>query len=168
VSARAALADLRRRGVELRLDGGDLIVTGADLLSDAEIARLRAMKAELVAALREPDARDAEDWRAYFEERTDVAEFYSGLSRAEAEGMAFESCIVRWLGEHPDRSPPDRCAYCGGGNQRDDGLLLFGCEPTGHAWLHRACWRLWYERRRDEATRRLREILGADRKWGAA
>ena len=123
MSALATLAALRRRGVELRLDGDDLIVTGADVLSDAEIARLRSMKAELIAALREPDARDAEDWRAYFEERAGIAEFDGGFSRAEVEQVAFECCIVRWLGEHPDQSPSDRCAHCGGLDRRDDGLL---------------------------------------------
>jgi hypothetical protein len=168
VSVRAALADLRRRGVELRLEGGDLIVTDADLLSDAEIARLRTMKAELIAALRESDARESEDWGTYFDERAGIAEFYGGVSRAEAEGMAFESCIVRWLGVHPDRSPPERCAYCGGGDRRENLLLPFGCEPTGHAWLHSGCWRPWYQRRREEATRQLGKILGEDRKWRTA
>ena len=55
-----------------------------------------------IAALRQP-AKDwaAEDWRAHFDERAAIAEFDGGLSRPEAEALAFEHCVAEWLYHNP-------------------------------------------------------------------
>jgi hypothetical protein len=52
MSARTTLVELRRRGVELRVDGPDLVVRGADRLTDGEIERLRQLKSDIVECLR--------------------------------------------------------------------------------------------------------------------
>jgi hypothetical protein len=58
---------LSARGVEIEVDGSDLIVRGADRLTDTEIERLRGMKADLMALLRgSADVeRHVEELRSY-------------------------------------------------------------------------------------------------------
>ncbi len=158
MSALTALTEFRGRGVEITLDGYDLVVVGADLLTDDEVERLRRHKPELVALLR-PYAGGwtAEDWRAHFDERAAIAEHDGGLPRPEAERRAFEACVVEWLNGNHIRSSPHRCCWCGG-TERDDVLLPFGVESAGHAWVHSRCWRAWHEARRAVAVADLTAI----------
>ena len=115
MSALAALTEFRGRGVEITLDGGDLVVVGADLLTDDEVERLRRHKPELVALLRSHGSIwTAEEWRAHFEERAAIAENDGDLPRPEAERLAFEVCVVEWLNRNHIRSSPDCCCWCGG------------------------------------------------------
>jgi hypothetical protein len=159
MSAVAALTQLRGRGVEIMLDGDDLVVVGADQLSDSEVERLRLMKGELVALLRAgTDGRDAEGWRAFFKERAAIAACDGGLSRPEADAVAFNCCIVEWLNRHPIRSCPDRCCWCNKPEREDSVLLPFGVESAGHAWLHSNCWRPWHEQRIADAVAALAEM----------
>jgi hypothetical protein len=152
VSALSALAAFRGRGVKITLDGDDLVVVGADLLTDDEVERLRRHKPELVALLRPYGNKWlAEDWRAHFDERAAIAEHDGGLPRPEAERLAFEVCVVEWLNRNHIRSSPDCCYWCGG-TERDDVLLPFGVASAGHAWVHSRCWRAWHEARKAEAV----------------
>ena len=88
---------------------------------------------------------DAEDWTAHFDERAGIAEHDGGLSRADAERQAFESCIMDWLWQHPPpASGPEQCAHCGEplGEPGRDGLpFLTG--DGGHVWLHSGCHGDW-------------------------
>jgi len=56
MSAVQALFYLRERGVAVELDGGDLVLSGADDLSAKAIERLREMKAEIVTLLQAESA----------------------------------------------------------------------------------------------------------------
>jgi hypothetical protein len=109
--------------------------------------------------VREPDssAWDAADWREYFDERAGIAEYDTGLTRAEAEKQAFECCVVRWLRLNPAPRPDlGLCANCGrpldevGG--RDIPVLNGDSEPIR---LHRSCQAPWRQSRRKEAIRAL-------------
>jgi hypothetical protein len=51
MSAVQALSYLRERGVAVEVDGGDLVLSGADDLSAKTIERLREIKAEIVTLL---------------------------------------------------------------------------------------------------------------------
>ncbi len=97
---------------------------------------------------------DAEDWRAFFEERAGIAEHDGGLYRTDAERQAYECCVMEWLWQHPPTtSGPERCAHCGGpmGEPGRDGLpFLTG--DGGHAWLHSGCHGDWTAQRRAEAV----------------
>jgi hypothetical protein len=153
VSALSALSEFRGRGVEINLDGDDLVIVGADLLTDDEVDQLRGLKAELVALLRPHVVGwTVEDWRAHFDERSAIAEFDGGLPREQAEARAYASCVAEWLNRNPVRSPPDRCLRCGGAEHGHDPLLPFGIESTGHAWLHSRCWSAWHAARQAEAA----------------
>ena len=53
---------------------------------------------------------------------------------------------------------PTRCRACGGCDHPHDPILPHGIEPTGHAWLHAACWSAWNAARKDEAVAALKAI----------
>ena len=47
-----------------------------------------------------------EDWLALFDERAALAEFDGGLSRREAEDIAFDECVMEWRARHDDCPNP--------------------------------------------------------------
>jgi hypothetical protein len=134
-------------GVSVEVDGEDLVLEASAPPPAAVLERLSRDKSGIVALLRPADA-----WRAVFEDKVALGQQHSGLSRGEAEVRAVDPCIVEWLNRHPTRSSPDWCCWCGGMEREGNVLLPFGVESTGHAWLHSACWRPWYERRKAEAV----------------
>ncbi len=97
---------------------------------------------------------DAEDWRAFFDERASIAEHDGGLPRADAERQAFECCVVEWLWRNP---PPASglawCAHCGQplGEPGRDGLPYLN-GYGGHVWMHAGCHGEWTAQRRAEAV----------------
>ena len=156
MSAAKPLEAARAAGIELALDGNDLALSAASAPLDA----LSRHKAEIVALLRPGrDGWSAEDW--FFDERAGVAEFDSGLPRAEAETRAFECCVVEWLNRNPVCSPPGRCLECGGSEHTYDKLLPYGTVQTGHAWLHSRCWEAWHANRKAKGVAVLSLTLGA-------
>lgn len=103
------LNELRARGVELRAQGNRLRFRPVDRVTPDLLARLREHKAELLAILDGPGrwARRAAallstvanpgiraDLRELFEHRAAVCEFDGGLSRTEAERIAFEELAI--------------------------------------------------------------------------
>jgi hypothetical protein len=73
-----------------------------------------------------------------------------GLSRSEAEVVAFENAIVAHLNATHPSSDPSRCAQCGKPETRDSVLLPIGAGNM-HAWLHSDCWAPWRAERRAKA-----------------
>ena len=162
MSAAEALKAARDAGIELALDGDDLVLSAASAPAPAVLDVLSRHKAGIVALLRPGrDGWSAEDWQVYFDERAGIAEFDGGLPRAEAEARAFECCVVEWLNRNPVCSPPGRCLRCGGREDTHDKLLPYGTEPTGHAWLHSLCWEAWHANRKAKAVAILSLILRA-------
>lgn len=159
--AAGLLADLAAQGIIVRRDGDKLRVKGpSGVLTDATLARLRAAKPQILAALADPApaASSAADWRKHFAARLALAKVDGGRSEAEARAMAWESCITRWMDLHPVTSPAGRCAYCGEAEARGAVVVPFGIEP--HAWLHPDCWPAWFTQRRAEAEAALAPVLG--------
>ena len=115
MSAAEALKAARAAGVELAIDGDDLVLEASAPPPAAVLDLLSRHKAGIVALLRPgDDGWSAEDWQAFFDERAGIAEFDGGLPRAEAEARAFACCVAEWLNRNPVRSPPGRCLGCGG------------------------------------------------------
>jgi hypothetical protein len=159
MSAAEVLKAARAAGIELGLDGDDLLLAAAAPPPASLLDLLSQDKAGIVALLRPGrDGWSAEDWRAYFDERAGIAEFDGGLPRPEAENRAFECCVVEWLNRNFERSPPGCCLACGGGDHAHDALLPHGIEPTGHVWLHSRCWPSWRTARKAEAVIALAEM----------
>ena len=90
MSAAAVLRAARAAGVELAIDGNDLLLDAATMPPASVVDALRRHKAEVVAMLRPGrDGWSAEDWRSFFEERAAITEFDGGPSRTEAEVHGF-------------------------------------------------------------------------------
>src|SRR5215472_1420938 len=159
MSAAEVLKAARAAGIELGLDGDDLLLAAAAPPPASLLDLLSLDKAGIVALLRPGrDGWSAEDWQAYFDERAGIAEFDGGLPRPEAEARAFECCVVEWLHRNFEPSPPGCCLACGGGDYAHDALLPHGIEPTGHVWLHSGCWPAWHAGRRAEAVAALKAM----------
>jgi hypothetical protein len=152
MSAADALKAARAAGIQLGVDGEDLVLTASVPPPAAVIDLLASHKAEIVSLLRPTqDGWSAEDWQIFFDERAGIVEFDGGLPREEAEARAFACCVVEWLNRNPVSSPPGRCLGCGGTDHAHDPLLPYGIELTGRAWLHSPCWSLWYADRKAQA-----------------
>lgn len=145
--------------VEVRVDGEALILEAAAPPLAGVIDLLSRNKSGLIELLRpRTDVWSAENWQAFFDERTAVAESDGGLSRREAEARAFETYVVEWLNHNGVRSDSHRCCWCGGGEREANVLLPFGVDSTGHAWLHSHCWRPWHRQRQVRAITFLRAL----------
>ena len=160
MSAVEALRAAHVAGIQLGVDGKDLVLTASVPPPPAVIDLLANHKTEVLALLRPAeDGWSAEDWQVFFDEPAGIAELDGELPRPEAEARAFERCIVEWLNRNFVRSPSACCLACGGGDHPHDALLPHGFEPTGHAWLHSGCCPAWRAARRAEAVAAL-EAMG--------
>jgi hypothetical protein len=153
MSTAEALRAARAAGIELGLDGDDLVLEAAEQPPISVLDLLSNHKAGVVALLRPSrDGWSAADWQVFFDERAGIAEFDGGLPRHQAETRAFACCVAEWLNCNLVQSPPGRCLGCDGEERSDDPLLPYGIETTGHAWLHSRCWHAWHAGRRAEAA----------------
>jgi hypothetical protein len=153
MSAVEALKAARAAGVELALDGDDLVLKAASTPPAAVLDALSRHKAEIMVRLRPAeDGWSAEDWQVFFEKRAGIVEFDGGLPRPEAEAQAFAYCVVEWLNRNPECSPAGRCLECGDREHAHDPLLPYGTEPSGHVWLHSRCWPAWHAARQAKAA----------------
>ena len=148
-----ALRAARAANVHVGMEGTDLVLRAPAPPPAAVLDALKLHKPAIVALLRrEVSNWSAADWEAFFDERAGIAEHDGGLSRQEAEALAFEHCVVEWLMRHPVQSKPGVCLGCGRGDEQAGIVLPFGTEASGHAWLHSDCWPAWHAARRTEAV----------------
>ncbi len=153
MSAAEAVMEARAAGIQLGLDGDDLVLEAAAPPSPAVLELLSRHKPAILVWLRPgADGWSAEDWQGHFDERAGIIEFDGGLPRPEAEAQAFACCVSEWMNRNPAASSPDRCLACGGDDSTHDPLLPYGTEPHGHAWVHSGCWPSWHEARNAEAV----------------
>ncbi len=149
MSAVDALRLAQENGVHLEVEGVDLILVADREPAPRVLEVIRHHKAEIIELLTIPrDRWTAEDWRAFFNKRARIAEFDRGQTRADAEALALESCVVEWLNRYPERSDPGRCAWCQKPDRDGHAIVPFGTESHGHTWLHPECWNDWHENRR--------------------
>ena len=98
MTALEALQAARSAGVEVALDGDDLVLQAALPPPASLLDALSCNKPGIVALLRPgDDGWSAEDWQLFFDERSGIAEFDGGLSRVQAEAQGFACCITEWL-----------------------------------------------------------------------
>jgi hypothetical protein len=153
VNAAKALNAARAVGIEVDLDGDDLVLEASAPPPAAILDDLSRHKAGIAALLRpENDGWAAEDWQGFFDERAGIVEFDAGLSRPEAEARAFACCVVEWMNRSPVISDPNHCVYCNGVDQAGHELLPFMAAITGHTWLHSRCWEAWFQERQGDAV----------------
>ena len=153
MSAAEAVSAARSAGIKLDVDGDDLVLEAAAPPAPAILERLSRHKAAIIAWIRPgADGWSAEDWQAFFDERSGIAEFDGELPLYQSEAQAFSCCVTEWLNRNPVSSPMRQCLGCGDRDHDHDPLLPFGLASTGHAWLHSRCWPAWAESRKAEAV----------------
>ena len=154
MSAANVVMEARAIGINLRVEGGDLVLDAVAPPSPDMLELLSRHKSAIVLWLRPgPDGWSGEEWREFFEERAGIAEFDGGLPREQAEARAFSCCVGEWLHRNPARSPSGRCDLCG----QSKGMLLpyltgYSTKDPGHTWLHQECSRAWHQAHRAKAV----------------
>lgn len=153
MSATEAVRLAQENGIRLRVSGNDLILEADREPAATVLDALKCHKTEVVTIVASGRYTwGAEDWQAFFDERAGIAEFDGGQSRADAEAIAFECCIIEWLNRHPDRSDPDRCAWCGQPDHNEHAIVPFCTGNLGCTWLHPECWHDWHAMRKADAV----------------
>jgi hypothetical protein len=159
MSAIIAITEARAAGIQLCVEGDDLVLAASAPPLPAVLDQLSRYKPAIVMWLRPgADGWSAEDWGVFFEEQANFAECEGGLPRDQAIARAFSCCVPEWLNRNPIHSPQERCLRCDASDQGHDPLLPFGGENTGHAWLHSRCWQAWHEDRKATAISALAAI----------
>ena len=104
MSAVEALKAARAAGIQLGIDGDDLVLeasapppAGGDRCPVSSQGRDRGR-----CYARPKTVWSAEDWQVFFDERAGIVEFDGGLPRPEAEAQAFAYCVDEWLSRNPD------------------------------------------------------------------
>ena len=161
MSAFHALDAARAAGVEVRLDGKELIVSAASEPPAGVLDMLRRHKRSIVGLLQPTQPWDPVDWLGYYDEKAAISEHDHGMSRQEAEEHAHEHCIGVWLYQHPMSSDAkDGCLACGENDRPNDDLLPVGLgSGEERVWLHRDCVPAWRAARIDAAAEGLR-VMG--------
>lgn len=98
MSAAEALKAACAAGIEIRLDGDDLVLEASSPPSAAILDLLSRHKPGIAVLLRSGRDGSAEDWQAFFDERAGIAEFDGGQSRTQAEARAYACCVAEWHG----------------------------------------------------------------------
>ena len=94
MTAAEALRKAWAAGVEIALDGDDLVLEASSPPPEPVLEALSRNKAGIVALLRPGgDDESAEDWQVYFDERAGIAEFDGALPRLEAEARGLACCV---------------------------------------------------------------------------
>ena len=159
MSAYHALDAARAAGIEVQLDGNDLVLSGASAPPTDVLDKLRKYKLSIVALLQKPPVPrdtfqptqpwDPDDWRAFYNEQVRIAE-YDGLSRPAAKARAYGSSVAEWLWCTSVVSAPGPCPICGDADRPNDPLLAYGF-IGGRYWLHKGCATTWCSSRTAEA-----------------
>jgi len=153
VSVAEALTVARAAGVDLTVDGADLVLSAPAPPPALVIDLLSRHKVDIIAFLTtEGDGWTPDDWQTFFDERAGIAEYDSGLPREEAEARAYVCCIAEFIDRGAAPSDPGRCAYCGAPDQGHYGLVPLLANQSGHTWLHPACWESWFRGQQGDAA----------------
>ena len=149
------LRTARHTGIQLRVEGNDLVLEAAAAPSPGLLELLASHKSEIMALVR-PTAGgwSGEDWQAFYEERAAIAEHDGGFQRLEAELVALEECVDRWLVTHPPAmAPRATCLHCGVVVEEGNSAVSIACTSQSLAKLHKTCAPRWLNNRKWEARR---------------
>jgi hypothetical protein len=167
MSAAEALKAAREAGIELELEGDDLVWEADERPTAAILDLLSRHKAGIMRLLRPAgDGWSAEDWQAFFDERAAIVEHDGGFPRLDAEMSAFEDCVDHRLALHPPIAGEYRyCLRCGTPvSDQDKAGVVVTCVGGTIGRLHDVCAPTWKNLRRWEARTALRWLLDSSRR----
>jgi hypothetical protein len=157
-----ALKTAREAGIELAVEGDELVWEADEEPGEAILDLLSRNKADLIEVLR-PSAQgwSAMDWQSFFDERAGIAEHDGGFPRLDAEMSAFDDCVDQWLTMHPPHAKePGCCLQCGLAilNEKQSSIAV-ACAGGVTAPLHHRCAADWRNLRRWKARSALMRLL---------
>jgi hypothetical protein len=159
LNALIALSNARAAGVEVVLDGDNLLLQAAAEPPTHLIDALIQHKPEILRLLRQrPNEWVREDWQAYFDERAGIVEFDGCFKRCDAELSAYEDCIDHWLIMNPPAIDLDICLQCHL-PLRDLPVIQVTGRSGRYGSVHEECAARWKASRRIEARRQLSWLL---------
>jgi hypothetical protein len=163
----AALRSARAADIKLEVVGEELAIYAPFGAPPAVIDALRAHRAEITQMLIPgPGGHTPEDWFIEWEERAAILEHDQGLPRPEAEALAFDIVLAKYLDVTPPTAVRGVCAHCRCGDLPDNPLIPHGGSEGTPGWpvpLHTSCFQSWHSRRRAEAAATLKSWgLGTD------
>ena len=162
-AAARLIEELSRAGIVLEHQDQRLIIDGPHAsLNDGLIEKVRSLKPQLIAHLSSQSTHwGHDDWQALFDERAAICEFDGGFDRKQAELMAFEECVERWLVSNPPlEMPPGQCLRCGKTATAEASRVVALTGADGQSGvLHAQCAPQWQKLRRWEARRALLWLL---------
>jgi hypothetical protein len=98
MSALEALVAARHAGINIKTDGGHLVLEAPAPPPAELLERLQRHKTAIVELVQpKADGWSGEDWQVLLNERAAIAEFDGGLPRPQAEAQGFSECIAEWL-----------------------------------------------------------------------
>ena len=158
MSVTQALKVAREAGITLGVDGDHLTLEAAVEPPSAILELLSRHKLGILELLA-PDSSgwSTGDWEAYFEKRAALAQHDGGFGRLEAELIAFEDCVDRWIVKNPPAvAIKNFCTLCGRAADNADAKnisIAGGSGATGI--LHGECAPQWFNQTRWQARRAL-------------
>ncbi len=164
MSVHEALKMARVAGIEIELDGNDLLLEARVPPSATVLDALKYHKNGIIALLRpETEKWKPEYWQNFYNERVAFLEQDRNFHRDDAERQAYEATINQWLNiTSPQSLDENYCAECGNHVGRiGQDAVPFLTGGGGHAWLHHGCHSAWVICRRQEAVVALQAILFA-------
>ena len=97
----------------------------------------------------------AQRWQTYYDRHVERGEMDFLMSRSEADAYAFAACVVQWREMRLDKTSHNACVHCGASEAVGKPLVPYG----GKAWLHPACWPVWYAARGERADVELNGMI---------
>lgn len=151
MTPRALLAEIAGAGARIEARGERLRLTASKPLPADLVARIRAAKPALLAALAE-----VSDWQA---RHLEALSHWGALRPADAARLAWGELQVRWHRLHGERVPEWQCAGCGEPIGGGEALML---SDSNRVHLDQArrfeCLIAYGQRWRGAATRALEKL----------
>lgn len=157
MSAIGALQQARALGIQIKIDGYELVLSAQAEPPTEIITLLSQNKAEIISLGRPySDGWSALDWCRLFDECAAAEGFGGGLTKEDAEFRAFQACIRHWLYLNQVDSIQNQCAHCRRSHELIGPYLTrHSYDKPQHTWLHQECSVLWHKERRDMAANTL-------------
>lgn len=166
MSATETIGAARALGIRFSVDGDDLVLEARSAPPVALLNRLAEAKSDILALLKSGMVMwGAGDWQSLFEERVAIAELEGNFGHLDAELIAFEDCVDRWIVHYPPLvASQSLCAVCA--RAADDSSrsnIVIAGRNGSKGILHNECAPKWANQTRWQARRALMWLFDGPR-----